>query len=227
MRRPPLNLAGVYAIVDLPYPHPIAPAEIAAALIDGGVTTLQLRAKRADARQIRAWLTAIAEPCLAAGVPVIVNDEIALAELGLPGVVGVHLGQGDLDRLGADPVEQRDRREQLRGRGLVLGVSTHSLGQVHAAVDALAPDYLGFGPVFPTTSKHDSDPVVGIDRLREVCAQSPVPVVAIGGIDGERAKQLGSTGVAAIAAIGALVGATPVAIRTQAVALVQAFRVDS
>jgi thiamine-phosphate pyrophosphorylase len=215
----------VYAIVDLPYPHPIPPAAIAEALIAGGVRVVQVRAKHADPGQLRAWLTAIAEPCLAAGVPLIVNDELSLAEAGIPGVVGVHLGQGDLDRLGVDPIERLERREQLRAQGLVLGVSTHSPAQVRAAIDALAPDYLGFGPVFPTTSKQDSDPVVGIDRLREVCGESSVPIVAIGGIDDHRARQLATTGVAAIAVIGALVGATTVAIRSQAAAMVRAFGV--
>lgn len=213
----------MYAILDLPYPHPLPPAAIAEALIAGGVQVIQLRAKHADPGQLRAWLTAIAEPCLAADVPLIVNDELSLAEAGIPGVVGVHLGQGDLDRLGADSIERLERREQLRARNLLLGVSTHSASQVRAAIDALAPDYLGFGPVFATTSKQDSDPVVGIARLREVCAESPLPIVAIGGIDGERAEQLSSTGVAAVAAIGALVGATTVAIRTKAAGLAQAF----
>ena len=216
-------ISGVYAIVDLPYPHPLDPVAIVAGLIGGGVGVVQLRAKSADPAQRRAWLEAIAETCASARVPLIVNDDLELAEAGVPGVVGVHLGQGDLDSLGPDSESRRRRRARLRERGLVLGVSTHSPAQVRATLDSLAPDYLGFGPVFPTTSKLDHDPIVGVETLAVVCGDSPVPIVAIGGIDVARANQLAHVGVAAIAAIGALVGADVAQIQTAAIALRQAF----
>src|SRR5690554_1710372 len=106
MRRPPLTgmieIRGVYAILDLPYAHAIEPSAIAQALIAGGARVVQLRAKAADSQTRRRWAEAIAAVCQAAGVPLIINDDLELAEAGIPGLVGVHLGQTDLERLGPD-----------------------------------------------------------------------------------------------------------------------------
>jgi thiamine-phosphate pyrophosphorylase len=223
MRRSPLTVAGVYAILDLPHPSPLAPEEIAAALMTGGARMLQLRAKRASPQQRRAWAVALAEPCAAAGVPLIINDDLELAESGVPGISGVHLGQSDLGSLGSDLHSRQRRRERLRACGLALGVSTHDLAQLHEIARVLAPDYVGFGPVFATASKRDPEPTVGLDELARACGESPVPVVAIGGIDSARALQVATTGAAAIAAIGALHGETVESIRERTAALVRGF----
>ncbi|HVH98935.1 MAG TPA: thiamine phosphate synthase [Enhygromyxa sp.] len=217
-----LEIAGVYAILDLPYPYPLAPSAIASGLIAGGARVVQLRAKRASAEQRRRWAEAIASTCHAAGVPLIINDDVELAESGIAGVAGVHLGQTDLASLGPSASEQLRRRERLRERGLALGLSTHDLAQLRQA-DALEPDYVGFGPVFSTTNKLDADPVVGLDELARACGESAVPVVAIGGIDSARAPELARVGVSAIAAIGALTGETVEIIRARTLALVRAF----
>jgi thiamine-phosphate pyrophosphorylase len=221
MRRP-LTIAGVYAILDLPYPHPLAPTAIADALIAGGAQLVQLRAKRASAEQRRGWAEAVGATCHAAGVPLIINDDLELAESGIEGIAGLHLGQTDLQVLGADAAAQSRRRERLRERGLALGVSTHDLEQLRRA-HALDPDYVGFGPVFSTTNKLEPDPVVGIEGLAAACAQSTVPVVAIGGIDAIRAPELARAGASAIAAIGALTGETVEIIRARTFALDRAF----
>jgi len=223
MRRPPLTIAGVYAILDLPYPHPLDPVAVVEALIAGGVRVLQLRAKSADSQTRRRWLELIAGPCEAAGVALIINDDLALAEAGLPGVVGLHLGQADLACLGPTLDARRLRRERLRAAGVALGVSTHNLAQVRLALAQLDPDYLGFGPVFATSTKLDADPVVGVEALARACAESPAPIVAIGGVDSARAGALVDTGVAAIAAIGALTGDTVEIVRERTFALVRSF----
>jgi thiamine-phosphate pyrophosphorylase len=217
-----MRIAGVYAILDLPYPHPLAPAEVAGALIDGGARVIQLRAKSLDPIERRRAAEAIAEPCVAAGIPLIINDDLELAESGLAGIAGVHLGQTDLDHLGADPMARARRREGLRQLDIALGISTHDLVQLRAALQ-LEPDYLGFGPVFATASKIDPDPVVGIDRLARACGESTAPIVAIGGIDPARAPELARAGASAIAAIGALTGETVEIIRAKTFALVRAF----
>jgi thiamine-phosphate pyrophosphorylase len=216
MRRSPLTVAGVYAILDLPYPHPLAPTEIVSALIAGGARLVQLRAKLASTEQRRAWAEAIAGPCGAAGIPLIINDDLELALAGLEGVAGVHLGQTDLVRLGDAG------RERLRARGLALGVSTHNLDQLRR-VHALEPDYVGFGPVFSTTNKLEPDPVVGVEGLARACGESTIPVVAIGGIDSSRAPELARAGVSAIAAIGALIGESVEIVRARTCALDRAF----
>jgi thiamine-phosphate diphosphorylase len=216
MRRSPVTVAGVYAILDLPYRHPLAPTEIVSALISGGARLVQLRAKLASAEQRRAWAEAIARLCRAGGIPLIINDDLELAEAGIEGVAGVHLGQTDLVALGDDG------RERLRARGLALGISTHNLDQLHR-VRALDPDYVGFGPVFSTTNKLEPDPVVGLESLARACSVSAVPVVAIGGIDSVRAPELARAGASAIAAIGALTGESVEIIRARTCAMVSAF----
>lgn len=221
MRRP-LSVAGVYAIVDLPYPHPLSPDAIASALIAGGARLIQLRAKHASADERRRWAEAIATACQPAGIPLIINDDLALAESGLEGIAGVHLGQADLALLGADPSERARRRERLREHGLALGVSTHDLEQLRH-VQVLDPDYVGFGPVFTTTNKRDPDPVVGLAGLARACGESTTPVVAIGGIDSTRAPELARAGASAIAGIGALTGASVEIIRARTHALSCAF----
>ncbi len=108
---------------------------------------------------------------------------------------GVHLGQADLPLADA---------RRLAGERLIIGVSTHDVDQVRAAV-AGGADYLGFGPVFATTTKANPDPVQGLDGLRAaVRAAGSVPVVAIGGITVDRAAEVAATGAAAACVISAV-----------------------
>lgn len=196
-----MRVAGLYAILDLPHPRGLSALELTHAFVEGGAGLLQLRAKHASASERLAILRTIAPICHAAAVPLVVNDDLAAAQAGLPGVVGVHLGQADLASLGRDPVA---RIQQLHDAGIRVGISTHALGQVEAAL-ALGPDYLGFGPVFPTATKRDADPVVGLEELATACARAEIPVVAIGGIGPERFDSVLKAGAAAIAVIGALI----------------------
>ena len=220
MSAPSTAIAGLYAILDLPYPHPLDPAALAEAMIAGGARVLQLRAKHLSLEAQREQLRALGPLCAAAGVPLFVNDELALAREGLEGVSGVHLGQGDLHRLGSDPARAR---AELRRSNSMLGVSTHTLDQLRESLARTAPDYVGFGPVFATRTKARPDPVVGLARLARAVSSSPVPVVAIGGIDPERARGVAATGAAALAAIGALVGSTLDEVRERCEAISRAF----
>ena len=101
---------------------------------------------------------------------------------------GVHLGQTDL------PNEEARR---LAGARLFVGVSTHDLDQVRIACAAGA-DYLGFGPVFATSTKENPDAVQGLDGLRAAVAASTVPIVAIGGITAAQVAALYATRAAGI-----------------------------
>ncbi|HEX7843688.1 MAG TPA: thiamine phosphate synthase [Kofleriaceae bacterium] len=130
--------------------------------------------------------------CDDAGAALIVNDrlDVALAV----DADGVHLGQTDL------PLEDARRLAP----DLWIGISTHNLAQVRAACDAGA-DYLGFGPVFTTTTKEHPDPVQGLDGLRAAVAAAGVrPVVAIGGITASQVGDVYRTGAHAICAISAV-----------------------
>jgi thiamine-phosphate pyrophosphorylase len=153
---------------------------------------LQVRLKPAHAADIVRVARMARRICDDSGALLIVNDrvDIALAV----GADGVHLGQTDLPLREARALAPR----------LIIGVSTHDLVQVRAAVDGGA-DYLGFGPVYPTRTKKNPDPVQGLAGLRgAVEVAGARPIVAIGGIDPERAAEVYATGASAICAISAV-----------------------
>lgn len=200
-----MRVRGLYAILDVPHPHGLDARALVEAFALGGAALVQLRAKHHDHAQRLSTLSAIADVCCDHGLPLIVDDDLRAAEAGIPGVRGVHLGQGDLHELGPDPA---GRILELRERGIAVGLSTHSLAQLDAAL-ALGPAYVGFGPVYATGTKLDAEPVVGVERLAAACARADVPVVAIGGISLARIPAVCEAGAAAIAMIGGLVAATP------------------
>jgi thiamine-phosphate pyrophosphorylase len=173
---------GLYAVVDVSslVPRGIDPLAFTQAVLTARPAALQLRAKELEARELLALLRAAGSLCRAAGVPIVVNDRVDLAVLA--GCGYVHVGQCDL------PVE----RVRRVAPGLGVGVSTHTLEQLDAAI-LLRPDYVAYGPVFPTTSKEAPEPCVGLDGLAAACARSReagIPLVAIGGVTLDRAPEL-------------------------------------
>jgi thiamine-phosphate pyrophosphorylase len=173
-------MRGVYPIIDVDAAR--ATSVDWAVLADRALSVrpfcLQLRAKTASARETLLLLRALRARCRPAGVLLFANDRPDLAALA--DCDGVHLGQDDI------PIEVVRRQfPQLK-----VGLSTHSEEQLAAALKC-RPDYVAFGPVFPTHSKKDPDQVVGLAGLRR--ARSLVtscPLVAIGGISFERAREV-------------------------------------
>jgi thiamine-phosphate pyrophosphorylase len=190
---------GLYAIVDagaLDQRH-LDPVAFAEAVLSVTPVALQLRAKHASARETLALLRELAPMCHRAGVRLVANDRPDLAILA--GCDLVHVGQDDM------PIE----RVRRIAPGLGVGVSTHTLEQLDAAL-ALRPDYVAFGPVFPTTTKANPDPVVGVAGLSLAYSRSRaagIPLVAIGGITYERARSIVAT-TDAVAAIADLLPAS-------------------
>lgn len=175
---------GLYGIADAGFGDPVV---LGGLLLSAGAVAVQLRCKGWAQDDVAAALRALRGPCREAGVPLIVNDYAALADL----CDGVHLGQGD----GAFPP-----RAQVRGR------STHSLDDL-AAAEAEGVDYVGFGPVYGTTTKPDARSRRGVEALAEVCAAARVPVVAIGGISLARREEVFAAGARCVAVIGGVFGA--------------------
>jgi thiamine-phosphate pyrophosphorylase len=140
----------------------------------------------------------------ARGILLIVNDrlDVALATA----VDGVHLGQDDLPLAAA---------RALAPAGFVIGISTHNESQARAACDGGA-SYIGFGPCFPTRTKLNPDPVVGLEQLARVC-RLPLPVVAIGGIGLDTVGNVVRAGAAAAAVISAVNGAPDIALAARRV----------
>lgn len=138
---------------------------------------------------------AIAPRARAAGALFFVNDRPDVARA--VGADGVHLGQDDL------PVAAARR---ILGPGTLVGVSTHDLDELRAALAAGA-DYVGVGPVYATGSKRGALPARGVDLLRAARRLTRVPLVGIGGITPETAPDVLAAGADAVAMIGALVRA--------------------
>ena len=92
----------------------------------------------------------------------------------------------------------------------LIGLSTHTIDQAQAAARAGIADYIGFGPIFPTTSKPRPDPTQGLDGLRAVRARVTLPIVAIGGIRARTMPEVLAAGADAGAMIGELVRAADI-----------------
>ena len=170
------------------------------AAIRGGVTVVQLRPphwkKRAVAECARELLR-----LMPASVPLIINDHADVARA--VGAAGVHVGQKDLS-----PEDCR----LVVGPDAIVGLSISNDDELsRPAVDDVsrfspAVDYIGIGPVFPTGTKKDAAPVVGLEGLRRLLETAPVPAVAIGGISEVNARSVYETGVSGIAVVSAICG---------------------
>lgn len=123
-----------------------------------------------------------------------INDRVDIALM--IGAAGVHLGQEDLPPQAA---------RKLLGPNAIIGFSTHTLEQAVEAAK-MPVDYIAFGPIFPTSTKENPDPTVGLERLREIReATGKIPLVAIGGITRENAASVFEAGADSIALISDLI----------------------
>jgi thiamine-phosphate pyrophosphorylase len=183
---------GLYVLIDPEHTRGRAPEAIARAALAGGCAVLQLRAKRLPDAARLALAERLCALAHAAGVPFVMNDRADLALLS--SADGLHLGQDDLPL----PAVRRLAPK------LTLSLSTHSLAQALEGARAGA-ELLGFGPIFPTRSKTLPEAVVGLAALAEVVRAVRVPVIAIGGITLETAREVAATGAqlgAVISAVG-------------------------
>jgi thiamine-phosphate pyrophosphorylase len=167
----------------------LALAELA---IAGGADTIQLREKRAETREMIRVADQIQALCKRAGVTFIVNDRVDVAIASHAD--GVHLGQNDF------PIPLA---RSLLGEKAIIGGSAGNMEEARRCVLEGA-DYIGFGPVYFTTSKEDAGPAGGLDLLKQVVKEIPLPIVAIGGITRENTPLVIQTGVHGIAVISAV-----------------------
>ena len=190
--RSALRLPRVYPITDTRISGLSHAAQVAL-FAEGGATLVQLRDKHMPALQFYEAAKAALEVARERRMQLIVNDrvDIALAV----GADGVHLGQDDL------PPEAARR---LLGDDAIIGYSTHSISQILEAAK-LPVDYLAIGPIFPTSTKENPDPVVGLEGLRLVReAIGARPLVAIGGITQANAEAVIEAGADSAAMIRGL-----------------------
>jgi thiamine-phosphate pyrophosphorylase len=176
-----------------------SPAKVLKEAVAGGITMFQFREKGTGAltAEVRFNLgRRLQKICRANGVPFIVNDDIDLA-IALD-ADGIHVGQDDTPTLAI---------RQLLGEDKIVGVSAHSLAEAQQAI-ADGADYLGIGPIYPTSSKDDAQAVRGTLVIEEIRNSGiTVPLVGIGGITVHNAAPVLAAGADGISVISAIAGA--------------------
>jgi thiamine-phosphate pyrophosphorylase len=160
--------------------------------VKGGVSLVQLRAKKLRTREFLEMSLKISEILKEKNIPFIINDRVDIA-LSCK-ADGVHLGQQDLSLFYA---------RKIMGKNRLIGVSINTVNEATEAEQGGA-DYLGVGPVFFTPTKEDLRPTLGIEGLREIRKIVRIPILAIGGVNAENARKIIDTGVNGVAVVSAI-----------------------
>ena len=167
--------------------------DTAVALRDAGVRFLQYRDKMASDAVVVERMRRLRAIFPRGEATLLLNDRVRLCAAAEAD--GVHVGQDDM---------APERARELLGPAMLVGVSTHNMAQVRAAEMAGGADYLAIGPVFVTDTKHNPDPVVGLEGVTAARALTDAPLVAIGGITQQNAHVVIDAGADAVAVISGL-----------------------
>ena len=192
------SLSGVYLLLDeqwAPRYHLPSVLEQAAGC---GIRLFQYRNKTGSPRDVFVKAGELRDVAVRAGALFIVNDrcDVALAVE----ADGVHLGQEDL------PL---DLARSIMGPSKIIGISTHRPEEVTQATRGGA-DYIGYGPLFPTTTKETHVAPVGLAGLREIRSLTTLPVFAIGGITVDALEEIVDSGANGVAVASAVLDASDV-----------------
>jgi thiamine-phosphate pyrophosphorylase len=186
------HIGRLHVLTDTVLQSRFSHIELAKLAIKGGADTIQFRQKTGSTREVIETAQELKRMCDDAGVTFIVNDRLDVAIASEAD--GVHLGQDDF------PIPKA--RKLLRN-SRIIGGSAATLEEAQKCLDQ-GVDYIGFGPVYPTTSKDDAGPVSGIDFLKQVIEAIPLPIIAIGGISSENTPEVMEAGAKGIAVISAV-----------------------
>ncbi|HEY3250838.1 MAG TPA: thiamine phosphate synthase [Ignavibacteria bacterium] len=170
--------------------------DIAEMAIKGGADMIQLRAKEMGSSELINIAGTILKMCIKKNVTFIINDRVDIAMI--TDADGVHLGLRDI------PIHEARR---LLGKNKIIGGTAHSLNEACDAQNDGA-NYIGYGHIYTTYSKHKPEKPKGIKNLKEVVKKIEVPIIAIGGITIENAGDVMSTGCYGIAVISSVVKAS-------------------
>ncbi|MBP3226592.1 MAG: thiamine phosphate synthase [Methanobrevibacter sp.] len=162
--------------------------------INGGVTVVQIREKTADTLDFYNLALKVKEITTKYNVPLIINDRVDVA-LAVD-ADGVHVGQSDMPC---------DITRELIGENKILGVSAATIDEAKKA-EKDGADYIGTGAVFPTSTKDDAPSITKKD-LKNIVDSINIPVVAIGGINIENAKELKNIGISGLSVVSAIMSA--------------------
>ena len=173
---------NLYLVTDAPERCRYGLLETVRRAVAGGVSIVQYRRDLEDHAAVLAEVLPLRDFLRGAGVPLIINNDVELAvEIGAD---GIHIGQSDM------PVAEA---RALIGPEMILGLTVANDAEMDA-VDATLVDYVGCGPVFPSSSKDDAPADLGVAKWAELAARCPVPSCAIGGLDVERSRAVRATG---------------------------------
>ncbi|MDP2831499.1 MAG: thiamine phosphate synthase [Candidatus Omnitrophota bacterium] len=191
----------LYAITAQEYSLGRSNIEVARDMLAGGVKILQYRQKEKSRREKCLECVEIRKMTKIAAATFIVNDDVDIA-LAVK-ADGVHLGQNDM------PIEMA---RELVKEEMIIGLSTHSPRQ---ALDAITrgADYIAIGPIFPTQTKKDVCPAVGLEYLDYAVKNVTIPCVAIGGIKLHNLREVLAHGASCVAMITEIVGAPDIRAR--------------
>lgn len=191
------SMLRLYAVTDRSWLGSQTLYEQVEQALRGGATCVQLREKGLNPEAFLAEAKELKGLCARYGVPLIVNDNVALAmEVDAD---GVHVGQEDMDA--------RDVRG-LIGKDKILGVTAKTVEQAQRAQQAGA-DYLGSGAVFGSTTKTNAKPM-SRELLQSICQSVTIPVVAIGGIHRGNLASLAGTGIRGAAVVSGIFAAADI-----------------
>ena len=156
-----------------------------------GVDVIQVRERDLPDGELVRLVRRVVAAVAGTATRVLVNDrtDVAIASR----AHGVHL-RGD-----SVPAS---RVRAIAPQGFTIGRSVHSAEEIDAAIAAGGSDYLLFGTVFASAGKPSGHPVAGLGALADACRRSPLPVIAIGGIDAARLDDIARTGAAGFAGVG-------------------------
>lgn len=192
----------LYAVTDNAWLGERTLASCVEKALEGGATFVQLRDKHAAPDALVAEAAELLALCRAAGVPFVVNDDVECALA--VGADGVHVGQDDM---------ACERARALLGPDAIVGVSTQTVEQARAA-EAAGADYLGVGGVRGTATKPEAG-VLAPEEFRAIAAAVDIPIVAIGGINGDTLPLLADLSVDGAAVVSAIFAADDIAAATR------------
>lgn len=192
--RPIFDLS-LYLVTDRPLAGDRPLEWIIEEAVKGGITIVQLREKSCSDEEFIVIAQRVKKVLEPYGVPLIINDNIAVA-LAVD-AEGVHVGQSDM------PYEEVRR---LIGEDKIIGLSVENHQQVLEA-NRLDVDYIGISPVFATPTKTDTFTPFGLMGTRQAVAATQHPTVAIGGMNQHTIADVMQSGVDGVAVVSAIVAA--------------------
>lgn len=186
------NIGVLHVITDTECQSRFTHPQLAELAIKGGADTIQFRQKNGTTRELVEIAEQIQKKCAKHKVPLIVNDraDIALAI----DAVGSHFGQDDMPVALGRKILSTDN---------IIGASARTEEKILKAISEGA-DYIGYGPIYQTSSKADAEKPKGLEQLSRMCEIAKCPVIAIGGITEQTAASViraGAHGIAVISAV--------------------------